>query len=83
MDQELSPELPKVWNIPESVRTAVSEAISATPSHEKIFEPFLAETFPGKYEAVQFLRQNVTCPICQRFVEYPVTNPCGVSPSFI
>lgn len=74
---ESSREITTRWHVPKPVRNAIAEAILATPSHERLLQPLLEHTFGSKYELVNWLHENMSCPICKELVNSPVTAPCG------
>lgn len=65
------------WQIPEPIHTAITEAISANPLHERLFAPVLQQDFDSKNELIRWLHENMACPICKDIVNEPVTPPCG------
>ncbi|KAI9781758.1 MAG: hypothetical protein M1839_005751 [Geoglossum umbratile] len=65
------------FTIPLVLQKLIDTDIIYTPSHERLWRSIMDRNPSNLRGFIAALERELNCPVCQDFVQKPVTNPCG------
>ncbi|KAH0545211.1 hypothetical protein FGG08_000665 [Glutinoglossum americanum] len=76
-DQVVLPKKTPVFDIPLILRELIGADIDSNPSHQRLWSSIMDQKPSSLRGFIAALERELNCPVCQDFIQKPITNPCG------
>lgn len=65
------------WKLPDELCLLLDQAAKANPLHRHLMTSLVTKEHRNLRSFMERMEKDFACPICQEFVQMPVTSPCG------
>ena len=65
------------FTIPPILQELINIDVTHTPSHQRLWRSIMDQKPLNLRGFIAALERELNCPVCQSFVQKPITNPCG------